>query len=1196
MKPKRKKNGGKNSKHPSTHPGKVNPGEEVSPLEAGPSPPAIEEDVLSHATACHQSGNRAFGEKNYEEAMQQYTQGIQLLKPAIEAMGAGESVEMALRKLYIVLHGNRALVHWQRQEYAPAEVDCSTILEDPVILKPHPQLGWKLWYRRALAREQLACQCYGKSTPEDGPHEAEVNDQSTKHGYHSSALLYIAQAQQDLEQCRVCIAEESSNVAEREEIPTALERMELLQQHMMSSDVPKNTVAVVLPSPLSVQEQRQDILRLLQGRGQLYPGEAYFLLDWIWWSEWCQHVHLFESQNFTDHGGDAMDVTVEVADPIVDVTVDEGMEDQRPTEQVTNEETPATFLSLDDESILQLLPPGAVRPDPVDEEDQRLGPGPIDNSSLLLPHPKDWNSTTQTVFYKHWYRPYYHQGASSVDDFIPLKPGLVRGYHYEILPREVYNALRTWYSELTPSICRRATSAEDVSPIRIILYPLWDHFSTSATKETTTPGECSACAAVGATMKCGSCRKVCYCNRTCQNTDWKRHKPECSVKNASKAAATAVSLPNRGRTGLNNLGNTCFMNSAIQCLSHATPLTRHFRSGQFQFDVNDANPLGTGGQLAHAYADVMKALHQGSQRTCSPTQLKRAIAMFAPRFAGYLQHDAQEFLAYLLDGLHEDLNRIRKAPYVEMPDVTDGQCIAVAGARAWDAHHRRNDSLVLDTFYGQFKSTCVCPKCHRVSVSFDAYNHVSLEIPQEIKTIGPIAVIVYPSPTKENPFPQPTRYSISMRHTDLISDLKDATSSLCGIPMARLQFCEIQKNAITGIHPDTKLLSLTPLNRIMAYDVHPMGSDAEHFFHAIATHKILADTSPNGALVFDSFGVPIMTSFETTYTCRDVWNHIWSMIDFCVSESPGGKIEIDHLDVNAQSMLQIRLVSQQGGKPVLVFPKSNGCSHPIGTAAETEKSCDTEDSDSPNTSVLPHDCDETFVSFVGTQAISNFLFFYLEWADLVDPELQDGEERPDEALRQIDEERFLAVQNHDSYIQAVKQAKSNKEGSMAVTLDQCFDTFTKPERLDKHNMWYCSSCKDHVQALKTMELWKLPNVLIVHLKRFEFKHSLRRDKLDTLVEFPLSGLDMNAHLATVGDKRSCVDDRVPSIYDCFAVVNHFGRMGFGHYTAYARPWNEAGISNDWALFDDSSVRSVVGDGSIVSSAAYVLLYRRRIFS
>ena len=65
-----------------------------------------------------------------------------------------------------------------------------------------------------------------------------------------------------------------------------------------------------------------------------------------------------------------------------------------------------------------------------------------------------------------------------------------------------------------------------------------------------------------------------------------------------------------------------------------------------------------------------------------------------------------------------------------MPDVTGDHKLTVAGEEAWDAHCLRNRSVVMDTFYGQFKSTCICPICDKVSVSFEPFNHISLEIPQ----------------------------------------------------------------------------------------------------------------------------------------------------------------------------------------------------------------------------------------------------------------------------------------------------------------------------------------------------------------------------------------------------------------------------------------------------------------------------------
>ena len=60
------------------------------------------------------------------------------------------------------------------------------------------------------------------------------------------------------------------------------------------------------------------------------------------------------------------------------------------------------------------------------------------------------------------------------------------------------------------------------------------------------------------------------------------------------------------------------------------------------------------------------------------------------------------------------------------------------------------------------------------------------------------------------------------------------------------------------------------------------------------------------------------------------------------------------------------------------------------------------------------------------------------------------------------------------------------------------------------------------------------------------------------------------------------------IYDCYAVSNHFGNVGFGHYTAYAR--NEK--TQRWYCFDDSSV-SEVNPGAVITEAAYLLFYKKR---
>ena len=79
-----------------------------------------------------------------------------------------------------------------------------------------------------------------------------------------------------------------------------------------------------------------------------------------------------------------------------------------------------------------------------------------------------------------------------------------------------------------------------------------------------------------------------------------------------------------------------------------------------------------------------------------------------------MQHDSQELLAFLLDGLHEDLNRILKKPYKELPDYDDMPDKEVA-EHSWSYHKARNDSIIVDLFQGQFKSRLECNECHKVN-------------------------------------------------------------------------------------------------------------------------------------------------------------------------------------------------------------------------------------------------------------------------------------------------------------------------------------------------------------------------------------------------------------------------------------------------------------------------------------------------
>jgi len=156
----------------------------------------------------------------------------------------------------------------------------------------------------------------------------------------------------------------------------------------------------------------------------------------------------------------------------------------------------------------------------------------------------------------------------------------------------------------------------------------------------------------------------------------------------------------------------------------------------------------------------------------------------------------------------------------------------------------------------------------------------------------------------------------------------------------------------------------------------------------------------------------------------------------------------------------------------------------------------------------------------------------------------------------------------------------NAELQKAIPLESCINLFTTQEKLSATDTWYCSTCKEHREALKKFDIWKLPRILVIHLKRFQFSRTWR-EKIETLVEYPVEGLDLT-HYVKGPDKDK------PQIYDLYGVSNHSGGMGFGHYTAYAKNKREG----KWYKFNDSFV-SDASEKDVVSKEAYLLFYERR---
>jgi hypothetical protein len=170
---------------------------------------------------------------------------------------------------------------------------------------------------------------------------------------------------------------------------------------------------------------------------------------------------------------------------------------------------------------------------------------------------------------------------------------------------------------------------------------------------------------------------------------------------------------------------------------------------------------------------------------------------------------------------------------------------------------------------------------------------------------------------------------------------------------------------------------------------------------------------------------------------------------------------------------------------------------------------------------------------------------------------------------------------------------SDRDGHRSIGLTDCFDKFVEKEQLGENDTIFCSTCKAHTAPTKKMDIWSAPDILILHLKRFQIIPGdagfHRREKITDFIQFPIEALDLSKYVkGPIQVNANNASQGSPCLYDLHAVSHHMGGLGGGHYVATCKhPSN-----GKWYDCNDSSVSETTAD-SAVSASAYVLFYQRR---
>ena len=593
---------------------------------------------------------------------------------------------------------------------------------------------------------------------------------------------------------------------------------------------------------------------------------------------------------------------------------------------------------------------------------------------------------------------------------------------------------------------------------------------------------------------CPKCHMSFFCSKTCSenllnNKHIKFH--EYIKEYQIKQDNDSIKYKNYNLVGFINLGNTCFINATLQCLFNTYDLATYFLQNKYKKEINIKNAQGYNGQIAEAFANLLKKVKTSNATKINPIDFLKTF--FSNNKSLNLRHqqDAQEFLSILLDSLHEDLNRITDKPYILLEEQKDKESDSEASHRFWDLYKKREDSIIVDLFHGQFKSKITCTSCGNSSITYEPFIFLGLPIPQQYNQ----EIINFFFGEKWECFgfelkEKSTVYDLSIKAINYMKMCGYATDISNEALTKIIEFVQFDENKIIKyIYNGNNQLS----NNVLLSSIITKGKNEIVLYEKkIDKNYINIYAYPIRGEDYDSSSFPICLQVNNEMNLKEI------------IEENRQKILKMYSNINGDENIEIGLMHK----------KNSGWAYYLTNFLDSREFCPVCNSKEDNFCIFNNK----------SLKINSILKNLKNYAPVI----------------------FVIGTTKKKLLNVSLQIQ-NKLNNSLFFLNDCLKLFCEEENLNNDNMWYCNNCKKHKSAKKQIRLFKLPKYLIIQLKKFKntsgFFYS-SNEKKNCFIKYPINNLDLSYYAEyNEGNNQK---------YDLYAVIEHHGEISEGHYTAICK--------------------------------------------